>query len=333
MFHSARIKLTAWYLLIITIVSMIFTVIIYSGINSELERFDHLQRLRQERMERRYRNVPRQFLPTYDPGVVSDARRRLILTLAFINLGILAFSGAAGYFLAGRTLRPIKEMVDEQNRFVSDASHELRTPLTSLRSEIEVYLRDKKLTLSQARKLLASNLEEVISLQQLSDNLLQLSRKTKTQHFEAIPVASFVEGAWNKVAPLANQKYIIFAKELPNLFVIGNEAMLTQLFVILFDNAIKYSPEKSTISVAAHKLDHTIRILIKDEGIGIAAADLPHIFDRFYRADKARTKHTSGYGLGLSIARKIVTEHKGSITAKNNKDHGTSFIIRLPSSS
>ena len=176
MFQKARIKLTAWYLLIIMLVSILFSVVIYSGINRELGRFErsHVIIFRDERL------VPPNPPPPVDITKIDTqgltaARTRLTLTLIFINIGIFWIAGLAGYFLAGRTLRPIKEMVDEQNRFITDASHELRTPLTSLKTSIEVNLRNKNMTLAQAKELIKSNLEDVEYLQTLSDGLIRLA--------------------------------------------------------------------------------------------------------------------------------------------------------------
>src|SRR3989304_7701028 len=165
---SCQIKLTVWYLLIIMLVSVVFSLVIYSGINRELGRFERSQVLRLRREQELMLPAP---LPPelrgLDAQIVAAARMRLTLTLVLINIGIFGIAGFAGYFLAGRTLKPIKEMVDEQNRFITDASHELRTPITSLKTEIEVNLRDKNLS-KDAKKLLESNLEEVNSLQSLS---------------------------------------------------------------------------------------------------------------------------------------------------------------------
>ncbi len=146
LFESTRFKLTAWYLLIIMAISILFSLIIYEVVNNEFVQFEHLQQIRDERLEmglpppRISRYVPPSLL---NPAVIAEARNRLMSRLVFINVGILVLAGAAGYFLAGRTLKPIAEMVDEQNRFITDASHELRTPLTALRSEIEVGLLKK----------------------------------------------------------------------------------------------------------------------------------------------------------------------------------------------
>ena len=144
MFKSARLKLTAWYLLIIMLISILFSIAIYSEINADLGRLEHYQELRKQRDLQFAPPLPPN--PELDRNVVAEARDRITLILFLVNFGILVVSGGSAYFLAGRTLKPIKDMVDEQNRFITDSSHELRTPLTSLRSEIEVNLRDKNLS-------------------------------------------------------------------------------------------------------------------------------------------------------------------------------------------
>src|SRR6266699_1117405 len=136
MFHSARLKLTAWYLLIIIIVTMVFSFIIYQFILQEVERSLHVQQMRQLRTEIEEGLPPPSFPPPLDPQLLEDAKDRIKLMLGGIDILIFFLSGIAGYFLAGRTLRPIQVMVDEQNRFITDASHELNTPLTSLRTSI-----------------------------------------------------------------------------------------------------------------------------------------------------------------------------------------------------
>ena len=151
MFQKTRIKLTAWYLLIIMLVSISFSAVIFKMLTAELDRLEHVEILR----------IQRQFPPPpllLDPETIEEVKGRLLLRLLSVNLFILAGSALAGYFLAGRTLRPIAEMIEEQNRFISDASHELRTPLTALKSEIEVNLRNKNMTLVESKNLLRSNL-------------------------------------------------------------------------------------------------------------------------------------------------------------------------------
>lgn len=332
MFQSATIKLTAWYLVIIMVISLLFSLTIFQGINSELVRFDQLQQLRQERIERTFGDVPMpQNFPQYDPSIIAEARQRLVIILGVINVAILAASGIAGYFLAKRTLKPIKEMMDEQHRFITDASHELRTPLTSLRSEIEVNLRDKALSLSEAKKLLVSNLEEVITLQELSDNLLQLSQvQNKGVFLQPTGLVTIIEQTVKKLQPVATKKNITIHQIVKQERIMGDELSLQQLFMILIDNAIKYSHKETTITITVKRVDQQIQVIIKDQGIGIHEADIPYVFERFYRADKVRGKNVTGYGLGLSIAKKIIIEHNASINVQSKENSGTTFTIIFP---
>ncbi|MBI4225621.1 HAMP domain-containing histidine kinase, partial [Candidatus Roizmanbacteria bacterium] len=243
-------------------------------------------------------------------------------------------SGGLGYILAGRTLQPIKDMVDEQNRFISDSSHELRTPLTSLKTAMEVTLRDKNLSLQQAKKLISENIGEVNKLQSLSDQLLRLAQFEKPNgklQFGKVSLEKIIKEAIRKIDPLAKQKQISIKKDLKDVEIKGNKDSLVDLFVILLDNAVKYSPSGSKVEVKSEKADATVLVSVKDEGIGIDEKDFSHIFDRFFRADSARSKDKAdGYGLGLSIAKKIVNLHKGTIKVKSKISHGSTFIIQLP---
>lgn len=265
--------------------------------------------------------------------VIQEANERLLYILIAINLAIFGLSGAAGYFLAGRTLKPIKEMVDEQNRFITDASHELRTPITSLKSEIEVNLRDKKLTLAGARKLLESNLEEVNNLQYLSDNLIKLAQNQNpgSIKFEEVSLLEISREALKKVEKLAKRKKITIENNIQNDVLEADSQNLIELFVIFLDNAIKYSAQNTKINLFSKKSGNSVILEVKDQGLGIEKKDIPNLFDRFYRADQSRTKlDVNGYGLGLSIAKQIIGKHSGSIEVKSELGKGTTFTIKLP---
>jgi signal transduction histidine kinase len=224
-------------------------------------------------------------------------------------------------------------MVDEQNRFVGDASHELRTPLTSLKSAIEVFLRDKKSTLSDSKKLAQESLTEINKMQSLSDAMLQLAqfqKPTRKVRREKISLNNIIRNAVTKMDPVAKSKNIEIETEVPDITITGDEFELPDVFVILIDNAIKYSKEGGKIKIKATKNDKLAVIKVSDEGIGIEEKDLPHIFERFYRADSARTKtDAGGYGLGLSIAQKIVTENNGKIEVESKPGNGTTFSVSL----
>jgi len=324
MFHQARIKLTAWYLVIIMLISLSFSAMIYRGATFELNRIERIQRVRLSFPPR----------PGIEPEIVEETKRRIALALASLNLIILGVSGAAGYFLAGKTLKPISEMLEDQKKFVSDASHELRTPLTSLKSEIEVNLRDKNLDLRGAKKVLASNLEEVNNLQNLSDKLIKLTRYPKGgNNFLPIKISLSViaKEATSKVSSLAESKKIEITNKIRNITLEGEKESLVELFVIFLDNAIKYSPRGGNIELTAVKTDSRAVISFVDHGLGIDKEDIPHIFDRFYRGDKSRTKSgVFGYGLGLAIAKQIAERHGGSIKVDSQINKGTVFTVDLP---
>ena len=329
MFNRARLKLTAWYLLIIMFISVAFSGVIYEGISNEAERFARAQELRFER------SFPFPSVINYDwQDLINETKQRAIIMLAVINGTILVVAGGLSYFLAGKTLRPIREMLDEQNRFISDASHEFRTPLTSLKTTMEVSLRDKNLKLDDARSLITDSVGEVNKLQLLSDELLQLTQYHKPNGntmLEMLLLSKIVREAIRKVEPLARQKEITIKSQIKDEKVYGNKYGLVDLLVILLDNAIKYSPSPTTVIVKSVKNDGSVTITVSDKGIGIAEKDLPHIFDRFYRADTARSRPKSGgYGLGLSIAKKIVDMHHGMINVESRLKKGTTFIIKLP---
>jgi two-component system, OmpR family, sensor histidine kinase CiaH len=334
MFRKARIKLTAWYLLIIMSISIMFSAAIYSVLNMEVNRFARAQQLRFE--HRLQTAPPPELLPPFaDQELIEESKQRLLFSLILINGSIFIIAGGLGYVLAGRTLKPIAEMMNEQYRFISDASHEFRTPLTSLKSAMEVNLRDPRLTLNTAKTLIRENILEVNKLQSLSDSLLLLAQNKKpnrSERYEILELETIIRSAIKKVQPIAIKKHMKISSSIKNdISCRGSDQKLTDLFVILLDNAIKYSPGKSTVTIHSEQTDGSAKILVKDSGIGIDEGDIPHVFDRFYRADSARTKtDATGYGLGLAIAKQIVESHHGSIIVESILKKGSTFTVTLP---
>ena len=330
MFRSARLKLTAWYLIILMTISITFSAVIYRVLSKEIERFERSQRFRIERsIPPEVDRPPRQTIPK-NPELIEETRKRILLMLIAVNSGIFVLAGGLAYFLAGITLSPIKQMVDEQNRFITDASHELRTPLTSLKSSMEVSLRDNKLTLVDSKQLIAESITEVNKLQALSDSLLELAQYQKPNaniQLEEVSTKEVVKTAIDKVKPQAKQKKIKII-DTSNIYkVTANKYSLVDLLVILLDNAIKYSRQNSSVTISSHKTEGYLEITVSDRGNGISKIDIPHIFDRFYRSEKDRSKN--GYGLGLAIAKQIVEKHNGTISVASTKS-GSTFTVKLP---
>ena len=342
MFHHARLKLTAWYLLIIMAISISFSAFIYFGATNEYDRIVRIEQYRAIHPMQPGTFFQRPFnqdalfsiSSQQDNELIEWAKLRVLEALFGINVIILFLSALAGYFLAGRTLRPIKHMLDEQNRFITDASHELNTPITALKTSLEVNLRNNKLDLGQARDVLKSNLEDVNSLQSLSEELIGVIMYQKQNgnfRVAKVSLTDTIEAAMERVKSLAAKKKIVVKVDMPKTFVMGDQKSLIELFVILLDNAIKYTDNRSPIKLMVEKDDSTISVLIKDGGAGIKKEDLPHIFDRFYRADRSRTKQrVGGYGLGLSIAKRIVALHNGSIGVESESGKGSTFVVTFP---
>jgi signal transduction histidine kinase len=192
-------------------------------------------------------------------------------------------------------------------------------------------LRDKSLTKEDARALLESNLEEVVKLRRLSDRLLQLASADNEMELTPTSLEEVSIEALNRALPQAEAKNILITNEAGPLLVMGNSENLTDVVAILLENAIKYSPPKTTIRVQSQKHGKQALLRVKDQGQGIKASEIPHIFERFYRADQSRTGHSAGgYGLGLAIAKQIVTLHRGDIYCKSTPTKGTTFTVALP---
>lgn len=330
--RSPAAKLAAAYVAIIMVISLCFSVVLYHISASQLQRS-----LRREYLSYRpffYNELTPSDSPP--PMRVQDeldtGTARLEIQLLYFNVVILVLASVASYWLAKRTLRPIEESLEAQSRFTADASHELRTPLAAMQSEIEVALRDHKLTALEAKQLLASNLEEVAKLKALSDGLLRLAREEGNGlTLESVSLAAVVGEAIGRVAKAAKARSIVIENQATTLCVPADRQSLTDLAVILLDNAIKYSPPHSSIEISTKQSARVAQLKVTDHGLGIKASDLPHIFDRFYRADPSRAKdRVEGYGLGLSIARKIAEVHHGTIEVSSNPGRGSVFTVKLP---
>ena len=204
--------------------------------------------------------------------------------------------------------------------FISNASHELKTPITVITMENEVLLREKNHSKEELLHQIKSNLEEVTSLSKLVNILLELARNNKIT-LEKIKVIDVVNNACDKLKVLSKKKNITILNNIDNLKILANKDILEEVIVIILDNAIKYSDKNTTIKIYSKNS----KIFISDEGIGIKEKDLKYIFDRFYRADKSHS--TEGYGLGLSLAKHLTEKMKLKISAYNNKEKGSTFVI------
>jgi heavy metal sensor kinase len=237
-----------------------------------------------------------------------------------------------------QTLNEMLDRIDKSVRrmvqFTADASHELRAPLTLIHTAAEFSLRRERKPeelLDAMRKVV----RESARTASLVDNLLVLARADSgTDELRVSPVdlAALAQNVYEQVLTLAKPKRIQVSIDLAEEQVIvqGDEQALARLFLILLDNAVKYTPDGGQISFQVGSRDSQAEAIIRDTGIGIAAEDLPHIYDRFWRADKVRSRNLGGAGLGLSIALWIVQQHGGEIEAQGEIGQGSQFTVRLP---
>jgi signal transduction histidine kinase len=334
MFHRRSIQLAGLYLAILMLISLFFSANIYQ---LSVQEFEH--GIRRPNIEFEFPSgyvFPdelRNQLQTLQENQYQAAKRHVLQRLILVNLVILVGGGVLCYYLALRTLRPIEEAHEALERFTADASHELRTPITAMRSENEVALMNPKLSLADAKRQLGSNVEELEKLSDLSTGLLRLaSPDTATTPWQDIKPRVLIQQAVSRILPLAEKKGILISsKTSTRSSVMGDEASLTEALVILLDNAIKYSGEHTEVTVQATSDPRQVHIAVSDQGIGIKPAELPHIFERFYRADSARSKqHAEGYGLGLAIAKRIVDTHTGALSVTSKPGKGSTFTIHLP---
>lgn len=219
-------------------------------------------------------------------------------------------------------------------QFTADASHELRTPVSVMRTSAELALRRTR-SEPEYREALSRILDESERVSRLIEQLLLLARADSGP--SALPIvqtdlAAALRGACGEAKVLAEAKQLKFSQSIPAtpVWVLGDAASLQRLFIILLDNAVKYTPSGGQIEVLLTSDDGYAFAGIRDTGIGIPEQDLPHVFDRFYRSDRARSRESGGTGLGLAIGRWIAEAHGGEIRVESVAAKGSTFEVRLP---
>jgi signal transduction histidine kinase len=340
MFRSARVKLTMFYLVILLGMSLLLTFSFRLLAEHEYARSSDAQYGALRHLLVRYPwDSQDPDYPSVKPevafGNIQDSqqdavRNKLNHDFVMINMVALIMGGMLSYWFAGRTLKPIEEAHETQARFAADASHELRTPLASMRVENEVFLRQKHFTEDEAREQIESNLEEVQRLEQLSTNLLALTQYEEAAlQLEVTPAVPIIADAVTHMAPIAKARGVTLKQDVAAQAIRVHQDSVSQLLTILIDNAIKYGPEKGTVYIKGKRQGLQYVLQVIDEGPGIRDEDLPHIFERLYRGDKARSTKAGGYGLGLALAKQIATANKATLQAHNNKKAGACFELRL----
>ncbi|HYK18562.1 MAG TPA: ATP-binding protein [Bryobacteraceae bacterium] len=241
----------------------------------------------------------------------------------------------------GRLTETLNEMLERIEadvrrivQFTADASHELRAPLTLIHTAAEFSLRRER-----SREELVDAMRKIVRESQrtsrLVDDLLLLARadsQADALRLAPTDVSSTGREAADLATSLAQAKNIEISSEIPREAVVmdGDEKLLEQLWLILLDNAVKYTPEGGRINFAMRPVNSHLETTVRDTGIGIAPHDLPYVYDRFWRADKVRSRAAGGAGLGLAIARWIVQTHRGEIAIDSELGRGSEVKVRLP---
>jgi two-component system, OmpR family, sensor kinase len=228
-------------------------------------------------------------------------------------------------------LQRLDHSFSTQRQFINDLSHEFKTPLTILKGELEVTLK-KFRSPEEYASVLSSSLEEIDKLNRMINNLLTLARFDAREiplTLQPLELNHLIENVLSDIKILAQQKNINMEFcPIPKIEIKGDEAQLKRVLLNLIDNAIKYTPEGGMVTLSLGREDNQAVINVADTGTGIPAEELLHIFDRFYRVDKARS--TKGFGLGLSIAKSIIDLHKGAIKVTSIPGRGAAFTVSLP---
>ena len=316
-FFAARLGLTLYYLITAIIILGGSSIITYNAI---------LSNFTQSILERG-------FDPDITRAIIFDANNVLLNRFVTIDSIIIFLTVLIGFLLTSRTLKPIKANMEKQKRFIADASHELRTPTAVVISGLEVALNNKKLDFSSAKKTLEDTLDEMREFSKLSNALLDLSKYDKKNKikYELININELLKPIVEKSENLAfSNKEINFQIKIADrpIIVKGDRVELCRVFYNILDNAIKYTPRKGTILVSDKIIFNQYVITTSDSGIGIPKNIIHRIFDPFFRGDKARSEN--GAGLGLTLTKKIIENHGGSISIKSEENKGTTVVVSLP---
>ncbi|MDX2271049.1 MAG: HAMP domain-containing sensor histidine kinase [Cyanobacteriota bacterium] len=314
-----------------------------------------LQRQTRQSLPDSVQNLHVTVIPVYSPqnsrqllgyirASVSDQAVEEILSqlrwgLALGGTVALGVSGMGGLWLARKATEPLAHSYQRLQQFTADASHELRSPLTVIKTSVGVILKHPERVHPQDSKKLIAVTRATARITRLVEDLLLLARTDihpRLQETTRIPLHELLSELGETLELQAQAKEItLIASPLVPVVVMGDASQLVRLFSNLLENALKYTPKGGSVSLSLKLESHAylgrnVWIIITDTGVGIAASDLPHIFDRFWRTNKARSLQNGGLGLGLAIAQAIAQQHGGEISVRSQVGVGSSFRVRIP---
>lgn len=264
--------------------------------------------------------------------VEAQQQRQLFAALMLIPLLMVLLLVLVAIPLSKWLTQPVQNAWDAQRVFIADASHELKTPLTVILANLSIMLKHKQQTIESCEGWIESTQEEAQQMRRLVEEMLMLARAEDEQSavgFAEVSVSDLLEHTLMLIEPVAYDKGVTLETGIEeNVIAVCSETHIRQLMMILLDNAIKYAGDEKKVTVSLTKKQDRCELRVHNTGAPIPAAALPHIFDRFYRADASRT--SSGFGLGLAIAKQIVQLHRGTIRVTSKDEEGTTFFVLMP---
>ena len=258
----------------------------------------------------------------------------LAFMLLLAGLGALLAFALVSLLLSRWITRPVENAWNQQQQFIADASHELKTPLTVITANDSILLSQPDATIESQRQWIESTETEAHLMQDLVNDMLYLAKSDAAKQpleYGQVDMSELATMQVLQFESVAFEKGVAIASDVQKEVKLdGDPSRLQRLVAILLDNACKYVDQDGHIDLTLRKTDKVCILQVRNSGPVVDPADIPHLFDRFYRSDKARTRGTGGFGLGLSIAKSIVEDHKGSIRVASSAEKGTTFTVELP---
>ncbi|MBE9096464.1 cell wall metabolism sensor histidine kinase WalK [Tychonema sp. LEGE 07203] len=268
---------------------------------------------------------------------VEEVLSRLRWKLGYGSIICLSLTAVGGLWLTKQSLKPIEESFQQLKQFTADASHELRSPLTAIKTSVEVMQSHPERIHAADVKKMAAIASATKQMTQLVEDLLLLTRMdapaaTIVRESIAVPLDELLEDLLDLWELQAQEKQIILKSNLAiNTSVMGDAAQLSRLFCNLIGNAIHYTPAGGIVTVSLSRKNRSTIVSVEDTGIGIAPEDVKLVFNRFWRADRARNRRAGGLGMGLAIAQAIVQSHRGEISVTSQLGVGSCFQVKFSS--
>ena len=269
---------------------------------------------------------------------IEAAESELFTILIVGGMFTLVLTGLGGFWLTQKAIEPIEASFLQLKQFTADASHELRSPLTAIKASVDIMRTHPERVHPKDVKKLEAISGATMQMNQTLEDLLFLARAdadsdlpVKARKLTPVSLNQILQNCFVLLEPLANKKKIVFqSKFRDKIDILGDMAQLSRLFSNLLENALQYTPDEGRVSLDLYKQNRFAVVSVRDTGIGIASDQISKVFDRFWRANKARSRRKGGTGLGLAISQAIAKRHGGKISVTSELNIGTCFLVRIP---